>query len=84
MNSIGSTLAGYQIKVPQGKHKFEYQELCTQLEKYWGKRVWMLPHRSGFTENRIRHAARECWKMKKVGPQYFGYLFAVIRNSKIR
>jgi hypothetical protein len=84
MNPISSITSSYELKKPTSKHKHEYQELCTQLEKYFGKLVWTLPHKPGFTENRIRQAARACWRQKKVGEKYFGYLYKVIQNSPIR
>lgn len=84
MKPLSDSLKDFKVPEPKGKHDFEFQELCSELEKYWGKRVWTLPHRHGFTENRIRMAARNCWKRGKVGDKWFGYLFKVIQNSKIR
>lgn len=38
------------------KHKHEFQELCEELEPIYGKLVWTLPHKIGFTEYKIRKA----------------------------
>ncbi len=51
---------GYEIKPiileKKSKHKFEFQEVCTELEPIYGKRIWTLPYMAGFTEYKIRKA----------------------------
>lgn len=40
------------------KHKHEYQEVCEDLQKDFGKLVWTLPYKKGFTEHKIRTAGQ--------------------------
>ncbi len=58
MLSIDDTKGNQQIlfEIKKTKHKFEFQELCEELEPIYGKRIWTLPHKIGFTEYKIRKA----------------------------
>jgi hypothetical protein len=42
------------------KPKYEYVELCEELEKIYGKQIWALPRRIGYTEYKIREAHKRC------------------------
>ena len=85
-NLFAGALDKYNLKNPQSefpekktKHKYEYQELGTELEPYYGKRIWQLFYRVGFTEYKIRKAHEQCLKYKKTN---IGYLITVIKNQK--
>lgn len=38
------------------KHQYEYQEICENLQKDFGKLVWTLPYKKGVTEYKIKKA----------------------------
>lgn len=84
MKQISHLTSTYKIKKPIGKGKERYIEVCEKIAPYFGSLVWTLPYKVGFTDSRILEAARACWRQKKVGPQYFRYLYKVILNSQIR
>lgn len=45
------------------KIKFEFQEVCLEIEKEFGKenkgRIWSLPYQIGITEDKMRRALKE-------------------------
>ena len=61
------TLEHYQ-KI-KSKHAFEFQEVCSEMEEYFGKKhkniIWTLPYRIGFTENKLRNALEVCKRKRK-------------------
>lgn len=59
------------------KHKFEYQELCVELEPIYGKRIWTIPHMPNFTEYKIRKA-HEIAKNK--GVLTINYLIGILKK----
>lgn len=61
------------------KIEFEFQELCLEMEKIYGKLVWTLPYKRGFTEKRIRKAHEIC---KNKGKEGFPYLMGVLNKLK--
>lgn len=61
------------------KIDFEFQALCIELQQYYGKGVWALPHKVGFTERRIQKAHEIC---QRRGILNFRYLIGVIRKLK--
>ena len=63
----------------ESKYKHEYQELCDELQKIYGKAVWTLPFRSGITESKIRRAHAIA---QKRGITSFAYLCGIIKNDK--
>ena len=62
---------------PVSKHKHEYQEVCSELEKTYGKLVWTLPFKKGFTEYKLKKAHEVCLKR---GILTFKYLYGVLRK----
>lgn len=64
-------------KPKESKHQFEFQEVCKELEKTYGKLVWTLPYKSGFTEYKIREGHRIATER---GIQTFQYLYGIIRK----
>ncbi len=38
------------------KVKYEYSEMCKELAPIYGKRIWTLPRKIGFTEYKIKKA----------------------------
>lgn len=75
MKGLSSLMDKYEIK--KNKHEYEFQEICADLEKDFGRGVWALPHRAGFTEYKIKKAgeiARERGVLK------LGYLIGIIKK----
>lgn len=81
MKPISENLKDYKLPEKTGKHEHEFQEVCSELAPIFGKQVWILPRKTGFTENRIREAARIC---KEKGISSFAYLYGVIKKLNIR
>lgn len=46
----------FTLPVEKSKHKFEYQELAEELQKVYGRAIWSLFHKVGFTEHKIKKA----------------------------
>jgi hypothetical protein len=68
------------IEIPEpvkSKFDYEFQELCTELQPIYGKMIWSLPHRAGFTEYRIREAHRIA---SERGIQKIGYLIGILKR----
>jgi len=59
------------------QHEFEFQEVCKELEPFYGKVVWSLPFKEGFTEFKIREAHKIA---KKRGIVKFSYLVGIIKK----
>lgn len=59
------------------KHDFEYQEVCEDLEKDFGRLVWTLPWKEGVTEYKLREAGKIA---RKRGILKFNYLVGVINR----
>lgn len=66
-----------EIEIKKSKHKFEFQELCEELEPIYGKLVWTLPHKVGFTEYKIRKAHEIC-KQKNI--LSIRYLIGIVKK----
>lgn len=66
-------------KVKETKHKHEFQEVCEELEPIYGKLIWTLPHKVGFTEFKIREAHRIA---KERGVTKFAYLYGIMKKLK--
>ena len=59
------------------KHDFEYQEVCVELEKDFGKLVWTLPFKPFVKEFKLREAAKIA---RKRGILKFGYLVGILKK----
>lgn len=75
--SMGSLMDKYQIGTKKTKHEYEFQEVCSDLEKDFGKLVWTLPHKIGFTPHKIKKAGAIA---RKRGVLKFPYLVGIIKN----
>lgn len=70
------------IQIPEAKESkfsFEFQEICSEIEKYIGKKAWLLPHMAGFTESKIKRAF-EIAKRKNI--LTFPYIIGIIKHDK--
>lgn len=76
-NKFTALLSKYLIPKEKPKYKYEYTELCSELEPVYGKVIWTLPHRAGFTEYKIRKAHEIA---KKRGITKIGYLVGIIKK----
>lgn len=59
--------------------EFEYQSLCQENEKYFGKGIWALPHRVGITDTKLREAIEIAKRKEKTT---IAYLIGILRNLK--
>lgn len=71
----GSSPILYEVR--KSKHLYEYQELCEELAKVYGRLVWTLPHKVGFTEHKIRRAHQIA---SERGITKFAYLVGIIKK----
>lgn len=68
------------FNLPEIKHsKFnhEFQELCSQLEPIYGRRIWTLPYKAGCTEYKIKEAHRIAQVRNKLT---FAYLYGILKK----
>lgn len=61
----------------QTKHKYEFQEVCSDLEKDFGKAVWALPYKPWCNEYKLREAGRIA---RERGVLKIGYLIGIIKK----
>lgn len=65
------------IEFKKTKHKFEYQEICEELEPIYGKQIWLAPSKIYFTEYKLKKAHEIC---KQRNILTFSYLLGVMKN----
>ena len=75
--SMASLFDGMQLEVKKSKHEYEFQEVCSDLQKDFGKLVWTLPHKVGFTPHKIKKAGDIA---RKRGVKKFPYLVGIIKR----
>lgn len=58
--SMSSLFEKFEIGREQTKHQYEFQEICADLEKDFGKRIWTLPHQNKpyITNHNLRKAGQ--------------------------
>lgn len=79
-NTLFSIADLIQIPVAkESKFSFEYQELCSEMEKYIGRSAWVLPYKPGFTESKIRRAF-EIAKQKNIVT--LPYIIGIIKRDR--
>lgn len=59
------------------KINFEFQQLCLENEKLFGRAIWTLPFQKGVTDEVLREAVKIC---EKNGVTTFPYLKGVIKR----
>lgn len=59
--------------------EYEFQALCQENEKYFGKALWKVPWMSGVTDTKLREAIEIARRREKTT---IGYLLGIIRNLK--
>lgn len=62
------------------KPVYEYQDLCVELQEFYGKGIWRVPCLVGVTNNKIRDAHKANMNGKKVFK--VAYLIGIIRKLK--
>lgn len=68
------------IKLPEkkeSKFNYEFQQLGVELEPVYGRGIWHLFYRRGFTEHKIRQAHEVC---KKKNILTLAYLIGVVKR----
>ncbi len=75
--TMTALIGNYQLGVKETKHKYEYQEVCSDLEKDFGKLIWTLPHKMGFTPYKIKEAGRIA---RERGIKKLPYLVGIIKR----
>ncbi len=61
----------------ESKFNYEFQELGVLLQPIYGKRIWGLFHKVGYTEWKIKEAHRIATER---GITSFGYLVGIIKR----
>lgn len=67
----------FQIGREKTNHEYEYQEVCSDLQKDFGKLVWTLPYKDGVTEYKIKKAGEIA---RSRGILKFNYLVGIIKK----
>ena len=75
--AMGDLMSKFSIGREVTKHEYEYQEMASDLETYYGKAIWALFHKKGFTEYKIKKAHEIA---KKRGITKIGYLIGIIKK----
>lgn len=75
--SMGELVTIPLPKETKSRFSYEFQELGILLEPVYGKVVWSLFYRSGFTEYKIREAHRIA---SEKGIQKIGYLIGILKR----
>ena len=77
--SISSLFLNYQIGREQTKHEFEFQEVCEDLQKDFGKLVWTIPYKNKpwVTEHNLRKAGEIA---RKQGITNVPYLIGIMKR----
>ena len=75
MKSFNESLQTLNKK--ETNHDFQFQEVCTELQPFYGKAIWTLPYKNGVTEFKIREAHKIA---KKRGITKFPYLVGIIKK----
>lgn len=80
MQTIFDTLKDFQIPTPQ-KHRVEheFQELGLELQPIYGKAIWSLFYKKGFTEHKIREAHKIA---EARGITKLSYLIGIVKKLK--
>jgi len=65
------------LKKRETKHNHQFQELCTQLQGIYGKKIWYLPCIKNVTEHKIREAHKIA---KDRGIMTIPYLMGIIKR----
>jgi hypothetical protein len=73
--SMATLFTNRELQV--SNHEYEYQEVCSDLQKDFGKLVWTLPHKEGITEYKIRKAGEIA---RSRGILKFAYLVGIIKK----
>lgn len=63
----------------ESKVNFEFQELGLELQPIYGKVIWSLFHKVGFTEQKIRRAHEVC---KQKGILKLAYLIGCVKRDR--
>ena len=74
---MSTLLERFNIGRDETKHNFEYQEVCSDLEKDFGKLVWTLPYKKGVSEYKIKEAGKIA---RQRGVLKFNYLVGIINR----
>ena len=74
---ISNILDKYQLQQKEAKYDYEYQEVCSDLQKDFGKLVWTLPYKSWVTEYKLRKAGEIA---RQRGVKKFPYLVGIIKR----
>lgn len=74
---MSSLLEKYKVGRQKTKHNYEFQEVCSDLEKDFGKLVWTLPYKKGVTEHKIKEAGQIA---RKRGILKFNYLVGILKR----
>lgn len=74
---MSALLEKFKIGRHETKHEYEYQEVCSDLQKDFGKLVWTLPYKEGVTEYKIKEAGRIA---RQRGILKFNYLVGILKK----
>jgi len=74
---MSALLDKFKIGREKTNHEYEFQEVCSDLQKDFGKQVWTLPYKEGVTEYKIKEAGRIA---RQRGVLKFPYLLGILKK----
>ena len=75
--SMATLFDNFQIGRQKTKHEHEYQEICEDLQKDFGKLVWTLPYKKNVTNYKLKEAGAIA---RKRGITTIPYLIGVMKK----
>lgn len=77
--SMQDLMGKFQIGREKTKHEYEYQEICEDLQKDFGKLVWIIPHKNKpwVTEFNLKEAGKIA---RKNGITTVPYLIGIMKK----
>jgi hypothetical protein len=77
MEAIKTKFDPSRFTTPTTKHEHQFQEICEDLAREFGKAVWRLPYEPWCDEYKLRKAGEIA---RKRGVKKFSYLVGIIKK----
>ena len=75
--SMSDLMGRFEIGREETKHQYEFQEICEDLQKDFGKQVWVIAHKPFCTNYKLKEAGRIA---RQRGITKIGYLIGVMKK----
>jgi len=77
--TMGDLMGNFTIGREVTKHEYEFQEICEDLQKDFGKLVWTIPHKKApyITNHNLLEAGK---RARKAGITTVPYLLGIMKR----